>query len=395
MSTKIRNRAMVLIAAMIAITAASTQLRADIGGCGDGTVSLPFTDVPASNVFFCEIAEAYFSGLTNGTSATTFSPSENVPRDQMAAFVTRTMNLSVTRSSRRAALDQFWTYVQGPTLPRTTIGTNPALVKSDGTDIWVANSGSGTVSRVRASDGVKLGDWTGATNAFGVLVALGKVFITGETNPGTLYEIDPAQPPGAVTVLTANLGAFPDGIAFDGHSIWTANSGGSVLRVTFDPLTVTTTTTGLIQPVGITFDGDEVWITDTGDNRIKRINGLGNIDLSVPAGVTPYFPAFDGANIWIPDFGEANVTVVRAKGSLAGTVLHRLSTFTTPVQAAFDGERVLVTLYNGNGVTMWNASDMALLPYAFTGSNTSPFGACSDGVNFWITLFGAGKLARL
>jgi len=29
-------------------------------------ITLPFADVPATNVFFCAIAEAYFSGLTNG-----------------------------------------------------------------------------------------------------------------------------------------------------------------------------------------------------------------------------------------------------------------------------------------------------------------------------------------
>jgi len=62
---------------------------------------LPFTDVMGSP-FFCQIAEAFFSGLTNGTSATTFSPSQNVTREQMAAFTTRTMDQSLKRGSRRA-----------------------------------------------------------------------------------------------------------------------------------------------------------------------------------------------------------------------------------------------------------------------------------------------------
>ncbi len=47
---------------------------ADTGTCGGAMVTLPFTDV-AGNIFFCQIAEAYFSGLTNGTTPTTYSPS--------------------------------------------------------------------------------------------------------------------------------------------------------------------------------------------------------------------------------------------------------------------------------------------------------------------------------
>src|SRR5262245_15523847 len=94
----------VALAALIAIiTAASTQLRADTGTCGGQMISLPFTDVPSSNIFFCSIAEAFFSGLTNGTSATTYSPSDPVLREQMAAFITQTMDQALKRGSRRAA----------------------------------------------------------------------------------------------------------------------------------------------------------------------------------------------------------------------------------------------------------------------------------------------------
>jgi hypothetical protein len=54
------------------------------------------------NPFFCLIAEACFSGLTSGTSATTYSPADNVTREQMVAFITRTMDQSLKRRSRRA-----------------------------------------------------------------------------------------------------------------------------------------------------------------------------------------------------------------------------------------------------------------------------------------------------
>ena len=105
---KLAIRLSMLSALVIALTLASTRLRADSGTCGGAMTTVPFTDV-GSSIFFCSIAEAYFSGLTNGTSATTYSPSDPVTREQMSAFITRTQDSGLRRGSRRAALKQFWT----------------------------------------------------------------------------------------------------------------------------------------------------------------------------------------------------------------------------------------------------------------------------------------------
>src|SRR5947207_15377024 len=128
-----RKRALLVAATMLIITVASTRLSADTGTCGGATTTLPFTDVMTSQ-FFCQIAEAYFSGLTNGTSASTYSPGDPVPREQMAAFITRTMDQSVKRGSKRAALDQLWTTQDSSTLGITVTGSDARLAQSDGTD---------------------------------------------------------------------------------------------------------------------------------------------------------------------------------------------------------------------------------------------------------------------
>jgi hypothetical protein len=65
-----------------------------------------------------------------------------------------------------------------------------------------------------------------------------------------------------------------------------------------------------------------------------------------------------------------------------------------PSQAAFDGQRVLVTNTTGNSVSLWKATDLTPIGTFPTGGSSSPLGACSDGINFWVTLAGAGKLAR-
>jgi S-layer family protein len=395
-------RATLVITLMLIITISSTQLKADTGSCGGATTTLPFTDVPGTNTFFCAIAEAYFSGLTNGTTATTYSPNDPVPREQMAAFVTRTQDQSVKRASKRAALQQFWTVQDESNLGYTTVGLNPQLVQSDGADLWVANR-SGTVSRVRGSDGKLLETWTGAANAFGVLCAMGKVFITGSEPPGKLYQIDPTQPAGAVTTLTSSLGNNPQGIAFDGQRIWTANPGGefftsSVSIVTLNPLSVTNVTTGFILPSGILYDGANIWVADYGDSAIKKLDSSGNILLSVNVGCCPQFPAFDGTNIWVPKI-VSGVAVVRATGALSGTVLANLTGngLDEPYQAAFDGERILVTNQTGNTInvslSLWRASDLTPIGMIPMGRRSSS-GVCSDGLNFWIAFTNPDRLGR-
>src|SRR5256885_3048606 len=97
-----------LLFLVLTLSMVSTRLNADTGNCGGQMIELPFTDV-MGNLFFCQIAAAYFSGLTNGTSSSTYSPGDSVPREQMAAFVTRTLDQSLARTAKRAALDQWWT----------------------------------------------------------------------------------------------------------------------------------------------------------------------------------------------------------------------------------------------------------------------------------------------
>ena len=125
----------------------------------------PFTDVTPG---FCPyVLELYYLGITVGTSATTFSPDDPLTRGQAAVFVSKGLNQTLARSSRRAALGQWWTSGANPVLGGTPVGTRPIGVASDGADLWVANIDSATVSRVRASDGRLLETWTGAISGPG------------------------------------------------------------------------------------------------------------------------------------------------------------------------------------------------------------------------------------
>ena len=193
--------------------------RAALGVCG------PFTDV--SDAGFCPfVLEIFTLGITTGTTPTTFDPASSVTRLQMAAFLSRSVDGVLRRGSRRTVHKKFWDPQNALVLGTTSLGagTGPVLAECDGKDIWTANGGNGTVSRVRGSDGRLLETWTGAAGAYGALAAMGRVFVTSLSST-KLYRLDPSQPAGAVTTVATNIGHPATSAAFDGSRIWTGNLG--------------------------------------------------------------------------------------------------------------------------------------------------------------------------
>ena len=382
---------------LLAFATGGLRLLADCASFG-----LPFTDLGAETGFCAAIAEAYYAGLTNGTSATTYGPSSPVTRDQMAAFITRTLDQSLLRGTPRAALDQWWMttplYEKGG-LGLTTVGNTPQLLKSDGTDVWVGNYGDGTVSRVLSS-GANFRTWPGVTAAGGILAAMGKIFVAESTAPGSLAMIDPTQNDPTTPPTVATLGDHPIGIAFDGARIWTTDLHVGVSIVTpgaTTPWDVTTVTTGFNDPVGILFDGNHVWVTDLDAGTLLKLDGNGAILQTVVVGNQPDFPVFDGHNIWVPNSADDSLTVVRASD---GAVLKTFSAangnqngLSIPQTAAFDGQRILVTNFGG-GISIFRATDLTPISHFDTPGVSGPFGACSDGRNFWVSFQGSAAIGR-
>jgi YVTN family beta-propeller protein len=361
--------------------------------CGGVYYSFPYTDVSGVGAAFCPgIMEAYVTGIYNGTTATTFSPNNAVTRVQMTTFLQRSLDQGLARTSRRAALNQWWT-PQNTNAMQAIAVLGPLPCAADGGNIWSSDF-NGNVVQVQASTGTVLGRWTGAAGA-AILVIPGKVYVAGG-RPGILDAIDPTQAPGMATVVASNLGNLPWGIAFDGTNIWTANLGSSVSIITpqtTTPYPVTTVTTGFNNPYGILYDGTNIWLTDNGAGALLKLDSSGNILKTVPVGLSPTFPAFDGTNIWVPSHGDNSITVVQAStGNIVATISQDASNLLSgPLAVSFDGERILVTNEGNGTVTVFKSADLSFIANVSTGASTHPFGACSDGINFWVS---AGNLLR-
>jgi hypothetical protein len=348
----------------------------------------PFTDVTPG---FCPyVLELYYLGITAGTSATTFSPDDPLTRGQGAVFIAKGLNQSLARSSRRAALGQWWT-----TTPRWDIGLGVTAVgefattpAADGADIWVP-AADGSVARVKGSDGRVVETWTGVPNATAALIAMGRVFVIGDL-PNSLYTIDPAAPAGAAQAVAADIAENgPQAIAFDGSRIWTANCclqsippgpPGSISIITPGSWTVQNITAGFTSPSGLVFDGTNMWATDS--SGLLRLDANGAVIQTVPIGDATG-PTFDGANIWAPGSGGMNV-VRAATGEIVATLPRQtLKTGGSAVATAFDGRRVMVA--SDMVVQIWDAQTLAPLGSFDTGF-AYPGGVCSDGIHFWVSL---------
>jgi DNA-binding beta-propeller fold protein YncE len=368
--------------------------------CGGVDYPFPYTDVSGVGAAFCPgIMEAYVTGVSKGTTPTTFSPDETVSRVQMTTFLQRSLDQGVMRASRRAALDQWWTNT-GPmqTIAVALGGGSPQYCAGDGENIWVSiGPGGNQLVKVQASTGQVLDTWDDIESAFGIRVVAGMIFVTGATSPGNLYVIDPTQPPGVP--VSRPVGNYPQGIAYDGNMLWTANRGppGSLTGVVpATPYPVFTAAQGFNAPYGILYDGAHLWVTDTGAGTLLKLDSLGNILQTVTVGSEPAFPAFDGANIWVPNFADNSITVVQAStGNVVATINSDVNNqLSGPNAASFDGERILIANYTGNGVTVFKAADLSFVAHAITGVGTQPIAACSDGINFWIPLQGTTDLVR-
>ncbi len=374
-------RVAVLGLTCLGATLAGGAVRAVQDACG------PFTDV---SVLFCPyVLEAYYTGVTAGTSATTFSPDIPITRGQAAVFTTKALNQSLARGSRRAALGQWWTTSDFGAVNGTPLLADPGLPASDGTDIWVPVRPESVV-RVRASDGRILETWTGVTGARAAFVAMGIVFVMAD-NPSKgedLYVIDPKQPAGAVRPIRTHL-LSSGRMAFDGARLWTVNEDGTLSYFNPGGGFSETIVPGSVGRQFIVFDGTNLWTPSQDDSALLRLDLAGNVVQTVNVSATD--AVFDGANLWLPSVGANSVAVVQAS---TGAVLAVLTGngMTAPLNVAFDGRRVLVSnTFAPYRVSVWDAATLEPLGSVdFAGNG----GACSDGINFWIARRGYNDLAR-
>ncbi len=191
-------------------------------------------------------------------------------------------------------------------LQRIPTGAAPWAVAFDGTYIWVTNNGSNNVSRVRASDGARLGTFPTGTRPRG-LAFDGTNMWVANYQAGGLLKLRASD---GANLGSAKVGEGPTGVVFDGANMWVTNNGSnSVSKVrTSDSATIGTFATGS-GPTGIAFDGFNIWVTNSSDNTVTQLRASDGANRGTFAtGSGPAGVAFDGANIWVANKSGGSLT---------------------------------------------------------------------------------------
>jgi hypothetical protein len=267
------------------------------------------------------------------------------------------------------------------------VGSNPAGLAFDGSNIWVANSSS--VTKLRASDGANLGTFPAGSSPRAVAFDGANIW-AANLNSDNVTKLRASD--------GANLGTFPAGdgpqaVAFDGANIWVANqltNDVTKLRAS-DGENLGAFAVGT-SPFGVAFDGANIWVANFSGNvtKLRASDGACVGTCTFPAGSGPRAVAFDGANIWVANEASNNVTKLRASdGANLGTFMVGVA----PRGVAFDGANIWVTNQNSNNVTKLRASDGANLGTFPAGS--VPRGIAFDGANIWVTNSVSNNVMRL
>jgi YVTN family beta-propeller protein len=188
------------------------------------------------------------------------------------------------------------------------------------------------------------------------------------------------------------LGGSPNGVAFDGSSIWVSNSGNNnVSKIRASDGTVLGTFPVGPNPSQVEFDGANIWVANFGSNTVTKLSANnGSVLATITVGNNPWGLAFDGTNIWVACYGSSMVYKLRAtNGQILGTV-----SAANPLGLAFDGTNIWAAnnLYQGKATKIAGTGTPQVMGEFPAG--VFPGNIAFDGSSIWVNNSGDGSLTR-
>jgi len=235
------------------------------------------------------------------------------------------------------------------------VGGGPCGIAFDSStnSIWVANYYSSSVSKLRASDGTSLGTY--AAGAWGIAFdsSTNSVWVGQNTNPGTLSKLRASDG----VILGTYTAAKPWNVAFDSstNSIWVANYvGPTVTKLRASDCSILGTYTVSFAPYDVAFDSstNSIWVANGNSNNVIKLRASDGINLGTYAvGSGPQGIAFDSStnSVWVANMGGSTVSKLRLSD---GTKLAVYPAGSQPYSVAFDSSTNSIWVANGNSGTV-------------------------------------------
>ncbi len=273
--------------------------------------------------------------------------------------------------------------------PTYSTGSQPVSVAFDGMNIWVANYGENSVTKLIASTGALVGTYAVGKYPDAIAFDGANIWVA---NSGDSSVTKLVASTGAL-VGTYAVGKNPKAIAFDGVNIWVANWIGQSLTKLLASTGTVVGTFFIIGdlPTGIAFDGTNIWVLTASSLR-KVLPSTGAIVGNYSLGTTNTGVACDGTNVWVVS-GGIGLGTVRKVDASTGTVVGTYSFVRNVFGIAFDGTNIWVSNPGDGTVSKLLAETGAQIGTYLVGLN--PQGMAFDGTSIWVANKGSNSVTRL
>ena len=261
---------------------------------------------------------------------------------------------------------------------------SPGGLAFDGSNMWVANGGSNTVEKIRASDGQLLGTYAAGSGAGGLAFDGVRMWVANHTS-NTVTVLNASN---GATSFTVTVGQGPNAMAWDGWAMWVTSRAGTVSRIDNWGGTACTYpgSGGIVY--GVAWDGGIAWIADYTNDQLIPLDYLCHVvqgrTVQLPAGSKPVGVVYDGTNLWTVNSGTNKVSKIVASSGAHSEI----SVGASPWDVGFDGANIWVTNYNGSTVSKILAatgvvSGTGYPCYGIVGPH--PLGIAFDGAFMWVS----------
>jgi len=284
---------------------------------------------------------------------------------------------------------------------------SPGGITFDGSNVWIANGGGGTVSKIRASDGRLLGTFAAGSDPAALAFDGRRIWVANHNLASAHTTVTVLNASDGTPAFAATVGSNPNGMAWFGWAMYIgSNDGWAYVIDNWGGLVCKRQLTTTSRLYDVAFDGSSMWFTAIDDDSVIEVKTdnkctVGTtIKLSSNSG--PVGIAYDGTNLWTANCGGNGCpgnAVAKIEPPFSTQKVRYYSVGSGPWSLAFDGANIWVVNYNGGTVTKLLAKDGSVtgtfLPCVTDGSAKKPQGIAFDAANMWVTCPSSNAVGKM
>ena len=246
-------------------------------------------------------------------------------------------------------------------------GYGPYGILFDGTNIWVTDAGSNSVTKLLASTGAIVGTYPAGPGPAGIAFDGTNIWVTnyGGNTGNTVTELRAST---GATVGTYPVGKGPYGIAFDGTNIWVANGDSTVTKISPGSQPATPAISSLSPPsatagaatFALTVNGtgfvssDAVtWSTTKQTSLVTTYVNPTTLSAQVPASLLATAATVQ-ITVGSPSGVQSNASTFTITPAAAGPSITSVSPSSAPAGSPSVTVTIVGTGFASGSVTKWN-----------------------------------------